>query len=219
MKSQWTIPLAIAFGGIVIAGALYMSLPEKRPGGTNISLTNPLSTRDHILGNPTAPITIITYSDFDCAHCKAFHETMNQVIAEAGTKGKVAWVFRHFPLTEINPHAFSHARASECAFTVGGNDLFWQFADALFKAQPVLPQNYGTIASSVWVRGDAFAKCVATANPTLDAEIIADRENALAIGAIGTPYSVILVNGTPVDVMEGGYSYSAVEAKIREVSK
>jgi protein-disulfide isomerase len=69
------------------------------------------------------------------------------------------------------------------------------------------------------VRGDTFAKCVATPNPTLDARITRDRENALAIGAHGTPYSVILVHGVPVDAMEGGYSYSAVEAKIREVSR
>jgi protein-disulfide isomerase len=90
MKNPWTIPLAIAFGGIVIAGALYLSLPEKQVGGAHISLTNPLSTSDHILGNPTAPVVIITYSDFDCSHCKAFHETMNQIIAQAGTKGKAS---------------------------------------------------------------------------------------------------------------------------------
>jgi protein-disulfide isomerase len=218
MKSPWTIPLAIAFGGIVIAGALYVSLPKTASNSANTALTNPVSAQDHILGNPTAPVVIITYTDFDCEHCKDFHETMNQVIADAGTKGKVAWVLRQFPLTEINPNAFSHARASECAAT-GGNDVFWKFADALFKAQPVKPEDYSTVAESAEIQGDAFAKCVATPDKSLDARINADRDNALAIGAQGAPYSVIVVNGTPVDVMEGGYSYSAVEAKIKEVSK
>jgi protein-disulfide isomerase len=144
---------------------------------------------------------------------------MNQIIAQAGTKGEVSWVLRNFPLRELHPNASAHARAVECAAETGGNNTFWNFADALFAAQPVLPKDYGTIARSAGIEGDAFASCIANPKTALDTRIQADRENALAIGAQGTPYSVIFVDGVPVDVMEGGYAYAAIEAKLKEVSE
>lgn len=154
---------------------------------------------------------IVEYSDFDCEYCKDFHNTLHQVIANAGANGKVAWVFREFPLTEIHPNALPHARAAECIAKVVGNDTFWKFANALFANQPVEPAHYGSLAQAAGVSGDAFAACYADAAASVDARIMADRENALAVGAQGTPYSLILVAGKPPVVMEGAYSYDAVK--------
>lgn len=218
MTSSSTIPLAILFGGIVIAGAVYLSIPKKS-FVADLSLARPVSVTDHILGNPVAKVVVVTYTDFDCAFCKNFHIAMNQIIAQAGTTGEVAWVVRQFPLVEIHQNALSHARALECVAQTGGNDLFWKFADALFSAQPALPQAYSAVANSVGIQGGALASCIASPSSELDERIQADRENALALGANGTPYSVIFLDGTPVDTMEGGYSYSAIEAKIREILK
>lgn len=195
-----------------MAVAVYVSMP-KNPATSagNPALVRPVSVSDHILGNPTAPVMIIEYSDFDCDYCKGFHDTLHQIVANAGTNGKVAWVFRHFPLSEIHPNAFSHARATECVSTTAGNDAFWRFSNALFANQPADPSRYGELASSAGISGDAFASCYSTASTTIDARITADRQNALDVGATGTPYSIILVNGKNPIVMEGGYSYDAVK--------
>ncbi len=207
--------MAIIIGGIIVAVALYISIPKSPTmSAGNPSLVRPVSSADHILGNPTAPIMIIEYSDFDCEYCKDFHNTLHQIIADAGTNGKVAWVFRHFPLSEIHPNAFSHARATECVAATSGNDAFWDFSNALFANQPVDPSRYGEIASSIGISGDAFATCYSTASTTLDARITVDRQNALDIGAAGTPYSIILINGKPFEVMGGAYSYDAVKQLI-----
>ncbi|MEK7126135.1 MAG: hypothetical protein AAB835_01420, partial [Patescibacteria group bacterium] len=107
-----------------------------------------------------------------------------------------------------------HARASECVSATSGNDAFWKFSNALFANQPADPSRYGELASSVGISGDAFATCYSTASTTLDARITADRQNALDVGATGTPYSIILVNGKPFEVMSGGYSYDAVKALV-----
>lgn len=154
---------------------------------------------------------IVEYADFDCEYCKGFEETLRQIIANEGAGGDVAWVFREFPLVEIHPNAFSHARAAECAAYVAGNDAFWKFADALFANQPVDPSQYGALAASAGISSDDFATCYATASSTLDARINADRQNALDIGAQGTPYSLILIKGQPPVVMGGAYSYDAVK--------
>jgi protein-disulfide isomerase len=213
MSTSSRVPLAIVFGGIVVAGALYFSLPP-RETPDNFSRARQVSAADHILGSPAARVIVVTYTDFDCAYCKAFHTAMNQFIAQEGTKGEVAWALRHFPLSEIHPNAFAHARAAECAAETGGNDTFWDFADALFAAQPALPKDYGIIAKSAGIAGTAFASCVANQKPVLDARVMADRENALSVGADGTPYSIIFVDGAPADVMKGGYSYAAIEARL-----
>ena len=139
------------------------------------------------------------------------NDTLHQIIANEGTKGNVAWVYRHFPLTEIHPNALSHARAAECAATVAGNDAFWKFSQALYANQSADPSTYGTLAMSAGISGDAFAICYANASLTFDARIMADRQNALDIGADGTPYSIILVKGKPPVVMAGAYPYDAVE--------
>ncbi|MBI4065803.1 thioredoxin domain-containing protein [Candidatus Kaiserbacteria bacterium] len=219
MKSSFTIPTAIVMGGIIVAVAVYVSQP-KRPDADagNPALVRPVSASDHILGNPAAPVVIVEYSDFDCDFCKGFHDTLHQIIANAGANGKVAWVFRHFPLSEIHPNARAHARAAECVAATSGNDAFWKFSNALFASQPVDPSNYGALASSVGISGDTFATCYSTASTTLDARITADRQNALDIGAAGTPYSIMLVNGSAgwrtYEVMAGAYSYDAVKQLI-----
>ncbi|MEK7179818.1 MAG: thioredoxin domain-containing protein [Patescibacteria group bacterium] len=218
MKSSLTIPVAIVLGGVIVAAAVYVSMPKiPSSGAGNPALVRPVSPNDHILGNPAAPVMIVEYSDFDCEYCKDFHDTLHQIIANAGANGKVAWIFRQFPLTEIHPNAFSHARAAECVAAVEGNDVFWKFSNALFANQPIDPSRYGEIASSIGISGDAFAVCFANASSTLNARITADRQNALDVGAQGTPYSLILVAGKPPVVMEGAYSYDAVKQLVDQV--
>jgi len=217
MKSSSTVPLAIILGGVIVAAAIYISLPKQPPTGSdNASLVRPVDSTDHILGNPAARVMIVEYSDFDCEFCRDFHETLHQIIANEGTDGEVAWVYREFPLTEIHPNALSHARAVECAAKTAGNDAFWVFADALFENQPVDPATYGALARATGIPGEAFAACYASAPSTLDARINADRKNALDMGANGTPYSIIVVAGKPPIVMEGAYPYGAVKQLIDE---
>jgi protein-disulfide isomerase len=214
MKPSATIPIAIILGGIIVAGAVYFSMrhPTIATSGTgNPALVRPVDLNDHLLGNPAAPVIIVEYADFDCEFCKNFDETMHQIIANEGAGGNVAWVYREFPLVEIHPNAFSSASAAECAARVAGNDAFWKFADELFANQPVDPSQFGSLAAEAGISSEDFATCFANASSTVDARIIADRQNALTIGAQGTPYSLILVNGQPPIVMNGAYSYDAVK--------
>ena len=215
MKPSLTIPIAIVVAGILMAVAVYIAVPKKKSpsteGGMHATLVRPVTAADHILGNPAAKVMIVEYSDFDCSYCKTFNDTLHQIIVNDGTRGQVAWVFREFPLTEIHPNALKQAEAAECAASVAGNIAFWNFEDTLFSNQPVDPTRYGTYAQSIGIDTDAFATCVANAGETVDARIKTDRQNALNMGAEGTPYSVILVSGQPPIVMNGGYSYAAAK--------
>ncbi len=214
MKSSFMIPIAIILGGAIVAIAIYISVPKYVSTGSSTgdpTLVRPITSNDHILGDPTAQVMIVEYADFDCEYCKKFNETLHQIIATEGTTGKVALVFREFPLTEIHPNALPLARAAECVAQTAGNDAFWKFTDLLFANQPVDPANLGALAATAGVSGNAFATCYINAATTVDARITADRQNALAIGARGTPYSVILTTGAAPIVMDGAYSYDAVK--------
>lgn len=217
MKSIYTIPLAIVLGGIIVAGAIYWSVPRSYLSGIGSSaLVRPVSAADHILGNPAAKVMVVEYADFDCDYCKGFSDTMHQVIADAGAHGDVAWVYRQFPLIELHPNAMKHAEASECAAQVGGNDAFWKFTDTLFASQPVNPAQYGAFAKKIGIPTNAFATCFSGASATLDTRIMADRQNALDVGAQGTPYTLILVTGKPPIVISGAYPYDAVRQMVDE---
>lgn len=212
MKSSYTIPIAIMLGGVIIALAVYTSMPKRPAGQTgNPSLVRPVDSTDHIFGNPAAKVVIVEYADFDCEFCKDSNDIMHQIVANEGAKGQVAWVFREFPLMEPHPNALSHARAAECVAQVAGNDMFWKFESALFANQPVDPSRYGTLAKAAGVTGDAFATCYAAASSTVEARILKDRQNALDMGAQGTPFSLILVADKAPIVMNGFYSYNEVK--------
>jgi protein-disulfide isomerase len=213
MKSSLTVPTAIVLAGIILALAVYMSVqPRTAPSPSgDTTLVRPVGPNDHILGNPAAKVVIVEYSDFQCEFCKGFHDTLHKVIASEGADGDVAWVFRQFPLAEIHENALTHALASECVAKVAGNDMFWKFADALFANQPVDPSEYGTLAAGIGISGSEFATCYATESATMGARILSDRQNALAVGAKGTPYSLILVAGKAPIVMDGAYSYGAAK--------
>jgi protein-disulfide isomerase len=217
MKSSTTIPLAIAVGGIIVALAVYASMPKRLgvSGTGNPALVRPVDTSDHILGNPAAKVMLVEYADFDCDFCKGFNQILQQIVATEGAKGDVAWVFREFPLTEIHPNAMKHAEAAECIAKVAGNDAFWKFSDALYTNQPVDPSQYGTLAKAIdTLPGDAFASCYASAATTVDARVKTDRQNALDMGAIGTPFSVILVTGKAPVVVSGSYTYDEIKQMI-----
>lgn len=220
MSSPYKVPIAIILGGAIIAFAVYVNVrgegPPQTPGKGNPALVRPVGPADHILGSPLAPVKIIVYSDFDCDYCRSFHQAMRVVIANAGTDGDVAWVHRQFPLTELHPNAFKHAQAAECVAQVGGNEAFWKFADSLFTKQPVDPRDYGSLAQAAGVPGTAFATCYSKVPQEIDERIMADRQNALDTGSIGTPYSILLAPGKQPVVMDGAYTVAAIELLIQQ---
>jgi len=172
-----------------------------------------LKDRDHIRGNPGAPVTLIEYSDFECPFCKRFHVTAKKVVDESN--GRVRWVYRHFPLDQLHPvKARKEAVASECAAELGGNDAFWKFADRFYELTPsnnrtdidtVLPQ----IAREIGLDAGKFASCLASRR--YDKRIEEDFQNAVATGGNGTPWSIIVSKSGKLYPLGGAQPYAAVK--------
>lgn len=216
-----TVPIAILLGGIIVAGAVYLSVHSHEPSTAsstgNPALVRPVGAFDHVLGNPNAPVKIIEYSDFDCSYCKGYNDVLHQIVADLGAGGKVAWVYREFPITGLHPNALTHAEAAECVATVSGNDAFWKFGDSLFANQPTDPSRYGELAQAAGTDTTAFAQCFQNASSTVGAHITADIQNGTAIGANGTPYSVVIATGQVPTVLPGAFSYADVKDAVTQM--
>jgi protein-disulfide isomerase len=102
-----------------------MSVVLERP-----RLTVPVSERDHVLGPATAPVTLVEYGDYECPFCGAAHRSVERVLQVLGNDLRFA--FRHFPLSQIHPHAYQAAEAAEAA---GAQGRFWEMHDLLFENQ------------------------------------------------------------------------------------
>lgn len=61
---------------------------------------------DHVRGPAVAPL-ILEYADCECPYSRRAFRKIELVEKEIG--GGVRFAFRHFPLTQIHPHAFAAA--------------------------------------------------------------------------------------------------------------
>ncbi len=193
--------LAAVFASAEPAGA-----QEEVPG-----FMEPVGARDHIRGERTAPVKLVEFADTECPLCKRFHPTLQRLVAEY--PGKVAWVFRHFPIAEIHPKAPKEHEATECAAELGGEATFWSYLDRIYAITPsndkLDPAELPRIARYVGLERAPFEQCLQSGRHA--ARVAADVADALAAGAPGTPYSVV--------VAPNGRTYAIVGAQPYETLK
>src|SRR3972149_7242177 len=89
---------------------------------------------DAVLGEESAPVTLIEFSDYECPFCKRhFTQTHPQIYDTYIKTGKVKMVFRDFPLGFHDPLATKEAMAAECAREQGGDETYYTYHDLLFQ--------------------------------------------------------------------------------------
>jgi len=97
----------------------------------------PVSSNDHILGSDDAPVTMVEYGDYECPHCGAAHPVVKALMERFNED--LRYVYRHFPLTQIHPHAEAAAETAEFAALY---QRFWQMHDLLFENQDRLSMSF-----------------------------------------------------------------------------
>jgi protein-disulfide isomerase len=182
---------------------------------------NPITSKDHIRGNPDAPVKIVEYSDTECPFCKRFHPTMQQVMDEYGGSGQVAWVYRHFPLDSLHKKARKEAEATECAAEQGGNDKFWSYLDRLMEVTPANdgldPAELPKIAQYVGLDVTKFNECLSSGR--FADKVEEDTQNAMATGGNGTPWSIVVGKDGKKYPLSGAQPYASIKQLIDIASK
>ncbi len=168
------------------------------------------------LGLATAPVTIVEFTDYQCPFC-ARHATQTLAFLkrEYIEPGKVRYVIRDLPLTELHPIAARAAGAARCA-GAQSESAYWAYHDALFEAQKGLADStLTTLAMTAGLNADAFGTCLSANRFTTVVE--EDAAEARAAGLGSTPAFVI--GQTPSgDSLTGKVllgAYHAITARLR----
>jgi protein-disulfide isomerase len=170
-------------------------------GGGYLAL--PVSARDHIVGPPTARVTMVEYGDYECPYCGAAHVVLQELLRRVGHE--IRFVFRHFPLTRIHPHAQPAAEAAEAA---GAPGKFWEMHDMLYEHQTALDGSHLLMyAAALDLDVKRFAEELAT-HAHAD-RVREDFMSGVRSGVNGTPS--FFINGHRHD---GGYDLESLLAAI-----
>jgi protein-disulfide isomerase len=83
-------------------------------------------------GNPTALVTLVEFTDFQCPSCAASQPVLERLVAEYGDRLRL--VVRDFPLDQ---HQFA-AKAAEAAEAARAQGKYWEYTGILFTNQNAL---------------------------------------------------------------------------------
>tara|TARA_Y100000310_G_C20683169_1_gene817314 strand:- start:63 stop:1589 length:1527 start_codon:yes stop_codon:yes gene_type:complete len=159
-------------------------------------------------GDDKAEVTIIEFSDFECSFCRRFYQqTLPQIESTYIDTGKVKFVYKHFPLSNIHSEAENAGLASECANEQG---KFWEYHDLIFDNQQLLSSTiYSQWASQLSLDVNKFDECF-NSRKYID-KVQDDFSLGSANGISGTPG--FLVNGR---LLSGAQPFSAFQQVIEE---
>jgi protein-disulfide isomerase len=149
---------------------------------------------DHIRGPVAAPV-ILEYGDYECPYSRQAYREIERI--ETALAGGVRFAFRHFPLTQIHPHALAAAAAAEAAARQG---RFWDMHELLFHRQKAIEgQDLQQYAIDIGLDIAKFDDD--RAGPLVLGRIRRDINTGLASGEVlGTP--TLFINGV---AHHGGY--------------
>ena len=185
----------------------------RRGAGIQTFLTPPeppvynLSTDDQpVKGNPSASVTVVEFTDFQCPSCAQQQPIFERLAAEYGDRAK--FVVRDFPLMQ-HTHAYKAAEAAEAAREQG---KYWEYAAALFRNQKSLEvgnlKQYASELSLDRAKFDA-----ALDKGRFSEKVQRDLLDGRKVGINGTP--TIFVNGRRVS----DRSYEGLKAAIEMALK
>jgi len=175
------------------------------------------------LGEATAPVTLIEFSDYQCPFCKRHATTvMPQLTENYIDTGKVRFVMRENPIVSLHPRAEAAAVAVLCA---GEQGQYWGMHDALFNDQRAnTDEDFKGMAKTLGLDSAAFGSCLAS--DKFDTQIKADLAEGEKLGIMGTPSFVAGLTDPddPAKVhltkfIRGAQPYAAFAANIDDLLK
>jgi NhaA family Na+:H+ antiporter len=153
--------------------------------------------RDHVLGDASAPITLVEYGSYACEHCRAANERLASLRDQLGDR--LRYVFRHRPLRGSDVAR----RAAQLAERCPDPETFWKAHVALMTRSPELTdEDVAAVARELGIEANDSSDAVRVARE----RVAADERSAAASGVMFTP--TFFINGRRY---EGAWDDSAFE--------
>ncbi|MEO9363131.1 MAG: thioredoxin domain-containing protein [Nitrososphaera sp.] len=215
MRSKNIIIAVIAVGIIISAGvgAFFASSSAQKPQSDEEfaravfqKMQAPTIAAAPVLGNASAPVTVVEFGDYLCTFCHRFHEdTKDKLMADYVQTGKARFVFKDFPINDhLDGGSSLGAQASYCAADQG---KFWEFHDFMYnnwggeRAGWITKENMADFAQKLGISNvDQFKSCLDSGKY---AGVVRDNFNlAKTVGLNATPSFVIIpANGQPEPIV------------------
>lgn len=246
--ASYVLPLSILLAAVIIgysmvasAGAIAAGL-DKVIIGTNDTLPTPdpgnlqeptapttnttmaelaASDSQGKLGQDSAPIILVEYSDFQCPFCKRFFNDSDEQLKTWASEGKIKLIFKDYPLP-FHPMAAPSANAARCA---GEQGKFWEMHDKIFeettKLSATATAQYTNDDLKTW--GADLGLNTATFNSCVDSDKYADKVQAnsaegQSIGVGGTPSFAIGKPGDKAQLVVGACPNSTFETVLKAIA-
>lgn len=154
-------------------------------------------------------VTIVEFSDFQCPACLAVQEPLKKILSKFD--GKIAFVYRYFPLTTIHKNAQIAAQTAEAA---GLQGKFWEMHDKLFITQSSWAtiadprETFAAFATELGIDKDKFLS-------DIDSQAVKDAVSVDMLAA-----SRYALTGTPTFFVDGVKTeFGSIESKLEELTK
>jgi protein-disulfide isomerase len=173
-----------------------------------------------VLGSPSAKVTIMEVSDYQCPFCKRQAlGTFPQIEADYVKTGKVQYMFVDYPIAQLHPTA---ARSHEAANCAGEQGKYWEMHRSLFT-NPVAKDDASLLTQAKGAGVDAARLQSCLASGKFTASVQASVQRMEALGIAGTPMVLIGLTpapGQPMKVVKfvyGAQPFSAFKAALDSV--
>ncbi len=173
---------------------------------------------DAMLGDKSAGVTLIEFTDYQCPFCERFFsQAYPQIKKNFVDTGKVKYVVRDFPLS-FHQNAQKAAEATECA---GAQGKFWEMHDTLFGKQAEWSNAADPVATFAKYAGDlklntsTFSDCVT--NGQFADEVQKDLADGSAAGIDGTPGFWVVGSDGKGEQISGAQPYANFAAAIERL--
>lgn len=201
--------------GLVALGIVFRDKGSVAPTATPGVDFAGIPQEGRILGDPSAPVTLIEYADAQCPGCRFYTEELfPTIVNEYVRPGKVKNEFRGFPFIgsdSVKAYRFLLAAAEQ--------NRLWQLQEALYR-------NQGAERSG-WVTDDLIHR-LAGEIPGLDVErLFADAERgniretaegaaaeAKAAGVPGTPTFLVKIGDDDPYFIDVGFDLAQMRAAL-----
>lgn len=226
-KGDYILPLSIIIAAVLISGSIIYLVGSKKIG-TGDTGGNPapsptadlkLTSRDVVLGDANAPVTLIEYADYQCPFCGRFFSDAEKQIRDNYVKsGQVKMVYRNFQF--LGPESTAAAGAAGCA---ADQNQFWAYHDALYTMKLGDEAKGGgendgfynhnlfmKIAGDLKLDTNAFGTCI-DSNKYIS-QVQQDTAGGQSVGVNSTPTSFL--NGQKI---LGAQPFSVFQAAIDQI--
>jgi protein-disulfide isomerase len=192
--------VALFVAGLLIAPSLRNAMA---PVGDIVKITPDArpQANGREMGDPSAPVLVEVWEDFQCPACQTFTQNVEPLIAENYVAtGKVRYVFRFFPFLDDRAATKESDQAAHASMCAADQNKFWEYHDMLYANWN--GENRGAFIDKRLVAfAEALGLDMAEFNSCFEANqhedlINQDTADGIAAGVTGTPS--VFVNGTIV---------------------